>query len=451
LARLTDEDAEAIRHDWSIWARPTQLPPKLSQNGMPDWVIWLYLAGRGSGKTRALSEWVRERVKQGHTPIHLIAPTQGDARKVNIEGPSGILSVSWELDHTDKGELMGIPDFQPSLMKLTWKNGAELYYFSAEEADRLRGPQCASLVCDELAAWKSLEDTWDMAMFGFRLGTNPQCMIATTPKPIAKIRELVADKGTAITRDTTYANRENLAKAFFKQVVSKYEGTRLGRQELRGEILEDVEGALWRRDMIRYEDDVRGKPRLDMSPGNRRIVWSNGSYSPLLRVGVGVDPQTANNENSAETGIIGFGVTLDGQGFVIADRSGRKTPREWATTVVALYDELEADLIVAEKNQGGEMVAHTIWSVRSNLPVELVHASRAKQARAEPVAALYEKEMIYHLQHFEELEDSYCVWEPMTGMPSPDRLDAAVWIISKLMVAQGELILPVADEMIHAR
>lgn len=418
---------------------------------MPDWVIWLYCAGRGSGKTRAGAEWVRERVKEGQTPIHLIAPTQADARKVMIEGTSGILSVSWQYDKAYSGELIGIPTFEPSLMRLVWQNGAEAYYFSAEEPDRLRGPQAASLWMDEMAAWKNMEDTWDMAMFGFRLGTDPRCLITTTPKPLPLIRRLVGDKGTALTRDTTYANRENLAKAFFKQVVSKYEGTRLGRQELRGEILEDVEGALWRRDMIRYEDEVRGRPRLDMSPGNRRIVWSNGSYSPLLRVGVGVDPQTANNENSAETGIIGFGVTLEGHGFVIADRSGRKTPREWATAAIALYDELEADIIVAEKNQGGDMVAHTIWSVRANVPVELVHAFRAKQARAEPVAALYEREMIYHLQPFEALEDQMVTWEPYTGMPSPDRIDACVFIITKLMVAQGELILPVADEMIHAR
>lgn len=428
LSGLTDEQTVALLHDWEFLARAEQLPPARAQNGIDDWVVWLYLAGRGAGKTRTGAEWVRRRVREGKAKrIALIAPTAFDARMVMVEGDSGLLAVCSPRDTMLDGSRLGAPEWSPGNKQLVWANGTIATTFSAEEPERLRGPQHDTIWADELAAWNRLQDTWDMAMFGFRLGGDPRCMIATTPKALPLIRKLLADQLNAVTRGTTWDNRPNLAKAFFERVVSQYHGTRLGRQELSGEVLEDVEGALWTRDMIRH-----------IEPADR---------PQMMRVVVAIDPSIGGvkvDQASALCGIVGAGIGWDKRGYVIADRSGRKTPHEWAMTAVTLYDELRADLVVAEGNQGGEMVRHTLQTVRPGLPVKIVHASRSKQARAEPVAALYEQGRVSHVGEMLQLEDQMLTWEPMTGAPSPDRLDALVWAITSLMVGQGDSVFVAA-------
>lgn len=380
-----------------------------------DWRTWLFLAGRGAGKTRSGAEWVRAKIKAGYERLALIAPTSADARDVMVEGTSGVLSVSWQHDKDASGKLMGLPSYEPSKRRLTWGNGAIATLFSAEEPERLRGPQHDAIWADELAAWKNAQDAWDMAMFGLRLGTNPQVMVSTTPKPIPLLRAILRDPTTEVTRATTHSNKANLADAFLAQIVKKYEGTRLGRQELAGELLEEAEGALWNREMIE-------RARL------------NGLAPEMKRIVVAVDPAITNKAESNLTGIVAAGRGLDDRAYVMADASDRYSPDGWARKAVALYDSLKADVIVAEGNQGGEMVRHTIQSVRSNVPVIIVHASRGKQARAEPIAALYEQNKVSHVAAFSELEDQMCTWEPLGDMPSPDRIDAMVWGLTALMI-----------------
>lgn len=269
--------------------------------------------------------------------------------------------------------------------------------------------------CDELAAWKRLRETWDMLQFGLRLGDHPRVMVTTTPKPLGLLREIIADKSTAVSRGSTYDNAANLAAPFLAKVRADYEGTRLGRQELYAELLDQSDAALWTRDMI---EAARQRQRPE---GFRRVV-------------VAVDPAITKSDTSDETGIIAAGVDDNGEGHVLADRSGRYSPREWADIAVKLYHELGADRIVAEGNQGGEMVDHTIRTVWPAAPLKRVHASRGKAARAEPVAALYEQGRVHHHGRLDALEDQLVTWEPLSGAPSPDRLDALVWAITELML-----------------
>ncbi len=419
LQRLTDEEAAELLSDWQFFARPEQLAPP------GEWLVWTYLAGRGAGKTRAGAEWVRQKLKAGCGRIALIGPTAADCRDVMVEGVSGMMSVCWEGDRTATGELLGRPVYEPSKRRLTWANGALAAMFSAEEPERLRGPQHDALWADELAAWDDPQSAWDMAMLGLRLGDQPQAMVTTTPKPLPIIRELVSDHRNIVTRGTTWDNRSHLAKSFFDQVVGKYEGTRLGRQELNAEILEEAEGALWSREMIR---------RVDAAPD-------------LLRIVVAVDPPASSSSQSALCGIVVCGLGVDRRGYVLADYSGRMSPGQWGMKVVEAYDLWKADRIIAEGNQGGEMVRHTIQTVRENLPVTIVHASRGKQARAEPVAALYEQGKVDHVGIFPELEDELCTWEALSNLPSPDRLDALVWGLTELAIGGGPMVYaqPVED------
>ena len=409
LASLTDDECEALVHDWRFLARPQQIAPD------GDWQTWLILAGRGFGKTRTGAEWVRSKVMAGASRIALIAPTASDARDVMIEGESGLLSVCWSGDRTRTGEMLGRPAYEPSKRRLTWENGAVATAFSAEEPERLRGPQHECLWADELAAWKYLQDTWDMAMFGLRLGDKPQSLITTTPKPLKIFKTLIMDPKTVVTRGSTFDNAANLAGTFLKAIKDKYEGTRLGRQELYAEVMEEAEGALWTRQMV---EDAR----------------YNGPMPEMVRVVISVDPAITSKEDSDETGIVAAGLGRDGLGYVLADRSGRYTPGEWAKIAVQLYRDMGADRIVAEGNQGGEMVRHTIKTEWASAPITIVHASRGKAARAEPVQALYEQNKVRHWKGFPTMEDQLCTWEPLSGMPSPDRLDALVWALTELMV-----------------
>jgi predicted phage terminase large subunit-like protein len=374
--------------------RPEQVPPP------GDWRVWLIMAGRGWGKTRTGAEWTIESARD--FPLtNIIGATVDDARDIMIEGESGILACA-------------PPDFRPRYLsqkrQLQWPNGAKSLVFTADEPERLRGKQHMRLWMDEAAAWRRPE-AYDQAMLGLRLGRDPRAVVTTTPKPVRLIRELRAAPTTHITRGSSYENRANLAPAFFEQIIVKYEGTRLGRQELLGEYLDDVPGALWTRAMF----DARTP-----APDLRRVV-------------VAVDPAVTATEESDETGIVVAGLGVDGRGYVLADRSCRLGPDGWARRAWAAFDEFGADRIIYESNQGGDLVRHTLQTVRNNGSVHGVHASRGKRTRAEPVAALYEQGRVTHTTALDELEDQLCGWTPESG-DSPDRMDALVWALTSLMV-----------------
>ena len=403
LSQYDDKERGNFLFNWWFMAREEQLLPA------GDWSFWLYMAGRGAGKTRTGAETTRELVKRGYKRIGLIAPTASDARDVMVEGESGILAIcpEWDCDYKDKK--MGIPRYEPSKRRVTWANGAIATLYSADEPERLRGPQHEFIWADELASWRYPE-TWDLAMFGLRLGKNPRAFISTTPKPKKILKDILNNPSTIITRGTTYDNRANLAKQFFKQVVTKYEGTRLGQQELQGQLLEESEEALWDRRLL-------DQTRLSGIPDGLHFTT----------IVVAIDPAVSSTENSDETGIIVMGLGDNGHEYVLADFSGNFTPLEWATAAIRAYNVWQADFIVAEKNQGGDMITEVLSHVDSKPPVKLVHASRGKRARAEPVAARFEKGEAHLIGFHPELEDQLCTWEPLSGDQSPDRLDAMVW------------------------
>ncbi len=408
LASLTEAQAEELLWDWQAWARPSQLPPP------GDWKTWIILAGRGAGKTRSGAEWVRGKAKAGCGRIALIAPTAGDARDTMVEGESGLLAVCWDKDKDHRGQEMGRPLYEPSKRRVTWDNGAQAVLFSAEEPERLRGPQHDAAWMDELAAWTRMQETWDMAAFGLRLGKHPQAMVTTTPKPSQLLRRLLQDESTVTTRGSTFDNAANLAPSFLDAVRERYEGTRLGRQELYAEVLDDVPGALWTREMIRHGD----------MPEMKRIV-------------VGVDPSGASgdpDEGSDDIGIVVAGKGVDGRFYVIEDATCVLGPAGWARRSVARYREHAADRIVAERNFGGAMVESNIRTVDPLVPVKLVTASRGKAVRAEPIAALYEQGRVTHAKGLEALEDQmmHMTLSGYVGEGSPDRLDAMVWALSEL-------------------
>lgn len=364
-------------------------------------MIWLILAGRGFGKTRCITEWARTQAQaQPGSRGAIVAATAADVRDVLIEGESGILNISppWFK-----------PAYEPSKRRLTWPNGSMATLFSADEPDRLRGPQHHWAVCDELAAWRRPE-TWDMLMFGLRLGERPRVAIATTPRPTPIIKSLMVDPTCHVTRGSTYDNKANLAPAFFQQIVAKYEGTRLGRQELNAEILDDVPGALWNRDLLE-------QCRIIKAPD-------------LIRVVVGVDPAASTGEH----GIVVAGLGADNHGYIIDDLTTAGSPDTWGRQVVTGYHKHRADRVAAEANNGGDMVISTILTVDPKVATKKLWASRGKYTRAEPIAALYEQGRVHHVGMFPELEDEYCTWVPNEGMDSPNRLDAAVWALTELML-----------------
>jgi len=371
--------------------------------------VWLLLAGRGFGKTRTGAEYVRVAVEEGRARrVALVAPTASDARSVMVEGESGLLSISrrrWR------------PIYEPSLCRLTWPNGAIATTYSADEPNRLRGPQHDLAWCDELAAWR-YPAAWDMLMFGLRLGEDPRVVVTTTPRPIKLIRDLLADPKVVTTRGRTVENRANLAPAFLEQIVKRYEGTRLGRQKLDAEILDDMPGALWQRGLIEAA-------RTSAAPDLARVV-------------VAIDPAAASSDGADETGIIVAGRDSGGHGYVLADASGRYAPAEWARTAIAAYRAHGADRIVAEINNGGEMVEATLRMIDPNVPFGAVRASRGKVARAEPVAALYEQGRVHHIGALPQLEDQMCAFssgfDRQAAGYSPDRVDALVWALTELLV-----------------
>lgn len=401
-ARHRDDQDQAARYDWRAQARPEQLAPP------GEWRTWLILAGRGWGKTRTGAEFIREEVAARRMRrVAFVGRTAADVRDVMIEGESGILAVTPPSER---------PLYEPSKRRLTWPNGARATTFSADKPDMLRGPEHDGAWGDEPAAWRFGQEAIDNLEFGLRRGRNPRAVLTTTPKPTKLVRQLLADPGTHPTRGSTFENAANLAPRFLDRMRQRYEGTRLGRQELLGEILDDTPGALWTRARLELLR-VRQPPEM-------------------IRIVVGVDPAATSGEDADETGIVVAGLGVDGHGYVLDDRTVRGSPREWASAAIAAYHEYRADRIVAEVNNGGEMVGFTIATVDPTAAFKAVYASRGKRTRAEPIAALDEGGRIHHVGYFAELEDQLCTWVP--GEDSPDRLDARVWAFTELFLEPDE-------------
>lgn len=407
---FSDDESLVLEYDWRFWARPAQLPPH------GDWRYWLILAGRGFGKTRAGAEWVRDQVATGRRRIALVGPTAADVRDVMIEGESGLLNICppW-----------ATPVYQPSRRRLVWPNGAMAFLYSAQEPERLRGPQHEAAWADELAAWAYGQETWDQLQFGLRLGGDPRCVITTTPKPLPLVRQLLADPACAVTRGSTYENRANVPAAFIERIVRRYEGTRLGRQELHAELLVDAPGALWPYETI-------AACRTAKAPDMQRVV-------------VAVDPSGSTGADEGDQqGVVVAGLGVDGLGYVLADYSCRLSPQGWGRRTIEAFDAFSADRIVAEKNYGGDMVRFTIQAVRPTAPVVLVSASRGKMVRAEPVSALYEQGRVRHVvadpaeNPLHELEEEmrHATGSGYLGEGSPNRLDALVWALTDLFLAE---------------
>lgn len=399
--QLTDDEAVNASLDWFLQARREQIAP------VWDWYIWVIMAGRGFGKNYAGSQWfINEHIAGRATSSAIVAATSEDLRRYCLKGKSGILTLA---------PAWFYPDYQPSKTMLTWPNGVETLLYTSEKPERLRGPNLDKVWCDELAAWRYLEDTWDMLKLALRDGVDPQCVVTTTPRPKKVLRELLAREGhdVAVTRGSTYDNIANLAPRFVKEILVQYKGTRLERQEIYGELLNEFEGALWNYALL---DECRV------------------SEEPLLaRTAIGVDPAISSEEGSDETGIVSAGLGSNKHGYIIGDHSLRASPEGWARKAVAVYHDLEADVIVAEKNQGGEMVEATIKAVDDSVNVNLVHASKGKITRAEPIAVLYEQHRVHHVGTFGKLEDQLCLLLPGRIKKSPDRADALVWVLTELM------------------
>lgn len=406
LNELEYDTVDWLLHDWELWARDDQLPP------LGAWLTWLLLGGRRAGKTRAGAEWVRAiALANEDARIALIGETLGDARSVMVEGVSGLLAV-----HADRER----PKFEPSKKQITWKNGAIARIFSADDPESLRGPQHSHIWADEVAKWTYADAAWDMAQFGLRLGKEPQQVVTTTPRPIPLLKRLLEDATTVVSKATTDMNAANLAPAFLDTIVGRYRGTRLGRQELDAEILEDRPDALWPRALIE-------RCRVAAAPELERIV-------------VAVDPPVTSGKRSDACGIVVAGRGADGRAYVLKDATlERAAPTQWAKAVVGAYHRAAADRVVAEVNQGGELVTAMIAQVDATVPVRMVRATRGKWLRAEPVAALYEQWRVSHMGAFPELEDQMADFgrDGLSGNASPDRVDALVWALSELMTVFG--------------
>ena len=395
----------ALRSDWRSIAREEQLAPAGS------WTTWIFCAGRGAGKTRSGAEWVQERVEAGAARrIHLIAPTAADCRDVLLEGPAGILSIAQ-------------PDMRPiyssSLRKVEWPNGAMALLFSSDEPDRLRGPQADTLWIDELCAMRSAQEVLDMAMMGLRLGKDPRCLITTTPRPIKPFRALIdrTGKDVVVTRCSTMANAENLARPFLSQILQQYQGTRLGRQEINAELLTDVPGAMWTLQML--EDT--------------RVMEAPSSFQ---RIVIGVDPAGSTSEWADQTGILACALGHDSHLYILEDASGSYTPSQWAQVVVDLYHRHRADRVCVERNYGGDMCEAVIRSADPSVAIKTVTSSRGKILRAEPIAALWEQKRAHVVGSMPALEDQACnfthTWDRARD-GSPDRLDAMIFGATELM------------------
>jgi phage terminase large subunit-like protein len=400
--------AATLYSDWQLEARYSQLPPE------GDWNIWLILAGRGFGKTHTgARDAALFALQNPQTQVAVVVPTFGDIRRVAFGGPSGILSfLPKELLLQGRGQ-----GYNATGQEIRLWNGSKIMGFSATEPDRLRGPQFHHAWCDEIAAWRYPE-TFDQLMFGLRLGEDPKCTITTTPKPTKLVKSLLARSRTCITRGTTFENKANLAEAAIQQLEERYGGTRLGRQELYAEVLEDVEGALWNYKMI--EDE---RMKVDEVPDMQRVV-------------VGIDPAVTHSANSDETGIVVAGRGVDDRFYVLSDRSIKASPDGWMREAIDAFYLYDADKVIAEVNNGGDLVERLLRTIDSNVPYKKVTATRGKMVRAEPIAALYEQKRVSHVGNFDILETQMCEYNGEGK--SPDRMDALVWALTELSLSSGQ-------------
>ena len=414
LGTLSLGELEFLAWDWQTWARDDQLPPETDAQGRL-WRTWLILGGRGSGKTRAGAEWVRAEVAllaqnggSGSGRIALIGETLDQVRSVMVEGVSGLLAV-----HPPRAR----PRFEQSKRQIVWPNGVVAQLFSAEDPESLRGPQFAAAWLDEIAKWRYAEQTWDMLQFGLRLGAMPRQVVTTTPRPVPILKRIMGEDSTVVTRVCTSDNAANLAPAFIAEMERRYAGTLLGRQELEGELIEDMSGALWRREWIDQHRLLEGPP--------------------LQRIAVAVDPPVTATRSSDACGICVAGLGPDGRAYVLADRTlqGRE-PQVWARAAIAAYRDFAADRVVAEVNQGGDLVQDILRQIDPAVPIRMVRATRGKWVRAEPVAALYAEGRVSHVGHHAALEAQMLAFgaDGLSGGRSPDRLDALVWALTELIL-----------------
>jgi len=413
LTQLNPAEAKAIelRTDWLETARDKQLQPQL------DHYIWLILAGRGWGKTRTGAQDIAlYALRNPDVTCAVVAPTAGDLRRVCFGGPSGLVNI---IPKDCLSSNKSIKGYSSSMSELRLHNGSKIVGYAASEPERLRGPQFHRAWCDEIAAWRYPE-AFDQLMFGLRLGDNPQCVITTTPKPVKIIKDLISRDDVTVTSGNTFENEANLADSALAMLRDKYEGTTLGRQELYAELIENLEGALWTSKLI---DEAR---------------LPESEEKELKQIIVAIDPAVTNNEDSDETGILVVGKDMNNEYYVLEDVSGKYSPDAWARKAINSYYDWNADRIVAEVNNGGDLVERLLRGMDLNIPYRSVRATRGKLVRAEPVAALYEQRRVHHIGYFPELESQMCSYIGETR-PSPDRLDALVWGITELSKSKGEV------------
>jgi phage terminase large subunit-like protein len=440
LRRLSAERARQRMRGWRQFARYKQLPPDDPRHGYeqtigdqfasacqchrgehrwtPDleWLIWLIMSGRGFGKTWTGASWLAEQARANpNSAWACIAPTFSDARRICIEGSTGLLTALGKDD---------VISYRRNDLEIELANGAIIYGFSADRPDRVRGSNLWGAWCDELGSWR-YEATWHEGLMpALRIGERPRVVVTTTPRGTKLLRELAGrgDSTVHITQGSTWENAKNLSKVALQELKRRYGGTRIGRQELEGELISDVEGALWRRAWIEADRigtrTVGNLVELPVLPTMRRIV-------------VGIDPATTSKDASALTGIIVVGLGTDGHLYILADVSGKMTPGKAMRRAIAAYYEWEADRIVCEVNNGGDFVEELVRTLDENVPYRSVHASRGKQVRAEPISSIYEQHRAHHVGTFPELEDQLCTWTPLDP-ESPDRLDALVWACTEL-------------------
>jgi phage terminase large subunit-like protein len=418
LASLSPEEVElldsllvpATGTPWREIARPEQIMPE------GNWFIWAFIAGRGAGKTRSAAEAILELAEKPNKRIALVGRIPSDVRDVMIEGESGLIACA---------KRIGLElEYVPSKGRLVFPNGTIAYTYSAEVPSKLRGPQHDYAWADELSSWNdarkgdAVDTAWNNLVLGLRLGKQPRVIVTTTPKPNLLTKTILKRQSTVITTGSTYDNLENLAPTFKEQVLATYEGTRIGRQELMGELLEDVDGALWTNRMLE-------EALVDEVPEMRRVV-------------VAVDPSGGDAEGNDEQGIVVAGQGIDGNYYVLADRSCKLTPQGWASRAIEAFYEFDSDKLVAERNYGGDMVEAVIKNIDRNVNFKMVTASRGKLQRAEPVAALYEQGKVKHVKGLEALEAQMTGWTPQDGT-SPDRMDAMVWALTELALGKKQV------------
>lgn len=425
MASMTHSQLTAIAWDWHSKARPEQLPPS-----DPNWIQWIFLGGRGTGKTRAASEMVREWAKIPTARIALVGPTAADVRDTMVEGVSGIMKVCPPNER---------PEYVTTKRKLVFPSGGIAFLYSSQEPERLRGPNHSHAWGDEISYWKHSENTLDMLRFTLRMGKNPQTIFTMTPKPTNLIKSLIApQENHYITSSSTMDNRANLSNQFIKEILKRYDGTRTGRQELYGEFLEDAEGAIVTHQHI---SDARIELEEDEDNGDNEL---NALINRLVRIEVAVDPAVTNHKSSDHTGIIVAGKDSNDEVYVLADLSMKGSPEQWATVAINAAKKYSADRIVAEVNNGGDLVINTLRAVDRSIRVDKVHASRGKHIRFAPVGALYEQGKIHHVGRYPLLEEQLCLFslDGYQGGDSPDRADALVWAVTSLVL--GKQKYPVA-------